>query len=390
MLDLVPLFLHLVATDHQLEVVGLQEILSHVPAERDPDAALRRCAAEARLGIAPQQLGHQAFVGWLTVAVDLPDLVQRHAVARKQTSMHNKNLAVDAMAQGQYTERLAKELVEVLVVLLGDLALETVELVHVSRLVVASGEIDAGGAKQFPREHNQYYLNRERSTVHEIPVEDVRVVLCGIPVDLPDVQKIVILPMDVSAHRNPSVVWHVYVDDGWQSFQQRKHVHHDCISALPGQGLLVLLPLHELLAELSGDLPALVDGARVRAVDGHAAHVDGLANGLCPVTGDCAGEDLLLADPLALLQLRARVLVIGRELAQLSEILQGILVPPQRHVSRASSVPSLREIFLGLDGLRRVEEGCAVAFHLDMAERPVRKIYLDGRVLRLGSIIQGV
>ena len=72
---LVALVLDLVAADHVVQAVELQEPVGDVGAELAADAALGRRAAGKGLGVGPQELAHDAVLGWLAVAGGGTDVV---------------------------------------------------------------------------------------------------------------------------------------------------------------------------------------------------------------------------------------------------------------------------------------------------------------------------
>mmetsp|Transcript_7011 Transcript_7011/g.19921 ORF Transcript_7011/g.19921 Transcript_7011/m.19921 type:complete len:468 (-) Transcript_7011:31-1434(-) len=386
MLDLVTLLFHLVAPDHEFQVVGLQEVVCHILSECDADPALRRRAALAALRVAPQHLRHEALVGGLAVAVHLPDGVEGDVVRREEAPVNHEDLLVDDVAERQEAERLAEERVQVLVELFGYLALEAVELVHVSRLMIAPRKVHVLRVAQLPREQDQDHLGGERAAVDEVPVEQVRVVLRREAVDLPNVQQVVVLAVHVTADCELLVLRHVNVDQRRQVLEQLDHVEHDRVGVLLGYGLFLPLPLHQLLAKLRRHLAALVHGPAVLRVYVHAAQDHRLAHGLRLVARNRKRELLLLHLFLAGLELLPCVLVARRQLAQLREVLQGILRAPQGQVGGAPSVVALREVWLRLYRLRSVRQSGAVALHLQVAEGAVRVVDLDVGVLFLHAI----
>mmetsp|Transcript_61070 Transcript_61070/g.157487 ORF Transcript_61070/g.157487 Transcript_61070/m.157487 type:complete len:248 (+) Transcript_61070:261-1004(+) len=202
MIQLVALLLHLMASDHQLQAVGLQEVLRDILPKSHANAALGGHAAPARLRIAPQHLRHQPLVGRLALAVHLPNVVELHPIPREQAAMHDEDLAIDDVAQGQQAERLAEELVQLLIIFVRDLALEAVELVHVPRLVVAPCKVDVAGVEELPGKECQDDLDGKGPTIHEVAVEHVRVLRRRHSIHLPDVKQVVVLTMHVTANRD--------------------------------------------------------------------------------------------------------------------------------------------------------------------------------------------
>eukprot|EP00962_Isochrysis_galbana_P021762 scaffold6436_cov113-Isochrysis_galbana.AAC.3 len=79
--------------DHKLEVVALEEIRRHVGTEGEADTPFARRAARTRLRVGPKDLRHKTLIRRLAPPVDLPDVVDRHVVARKEAAMHDQHLA---------------------------------------------------------------------------------------------------------------------------------------------------------------------------------------------------------------------------------------------------------------------------------------------------------
>mmetsp|Transcript_8424 Transcript_8424/g.22899 ORF Transcript_8424/g.22899 Transcript_8424/m.22899 type:complete len:334 (-) Transcript_8424:348-1349(-) len=332
MLDLVALLLHLVAADDQLQAVLLQEVLGHVGSEGNTDPALGGYSPLSWLGVAPQHLRHQPGIRGLLLSVHSPDRVQRNVVLREEASVDHEDLVLDDVAERQEAEGLAEELVEVLVVLLGDLSLEAVELVHASRLVVPSCKVHVVGVQQLPCKQNEDNLDGERASVNKVTVEEVGVGRGRHTVDLPDVHQVVVLPVHVATDGDLAILRHIHVYQGGAGLQEVDHVHDDRVGVLLGDGLLLPLPLHQLFAELRGDFAFPVDWAIVAGSNVHAAHVDRLADRLRPVARDGHRKLLAFNNLLAVLQLGTGVPVLRRQLAQLGKVLQSVFGPPEGHV----------------------------------------------------------
>mmetsp|Transcript_13091 Transcript_13091/g.28852 ORF Transcript_13091/g.28852 Transcript_13091/m.28852 type:complete len:265 (-) Transcript_13091:1041-1835(-) len=176
-LDFIPLLLHLVAADDEFEVICLKEVGRHILPKRYANAPLGSHAAVARLRVAPEHLCHQALIRRLAVSIHLPDRVQRNVVLREEASMDNKDFRVDDVAQRKEAKRLAEQLVQLLVVLFGDLPLKTVEFVHVPCLVVTPGQVHMSRVQELPCEESNDDLHGKGAPVYEVPVKNVRVVL---------------------------------------------------------------------------------------------------------------------------------------------------------------------------------------------------------------------
>mmetsp|Transcript_5062 Transcript_5062/g.14904 ORF Transcript_5062/g.14904 Transcript_5062/m.14904 type:complete len:669 (+) Transcript_5062:275-2281(+) len=422
--------LHLVRADDALQPVLLAEPLRDVGAEHVDALGLpvRRAVANAAAGVAPQHVDDDALVvgglvaggradglritlgGDLSVAVDGIDLREarqrrhRNGIGRvvglpghpdarvgpREAGVEDQNLLVHEVAERQIAEGLREEVEDGHVVLAAALAGKAVEDVGLKHLVVAAVHVDEAGVLELEGDQNHDDLDGPGAAVDEVAVEEVGVVLGGHPVHRPDVQQVVVLPVHVAADVDGARLGDLYVHEGRARLEQLDHVQDDGVGVLLRDGLLLLLPLHKLLAELRRDRAALVDRASIRVVHDEAVHVHGLADGLRHVARDRHFEflrrDLLLAE----LQLIPRVPVLRRQLAELREVAEGILRPPKGQVGGAAPVPPLREVLLRLDGLRGVHEGEAVVLHLDVAEGPVGIVYLDRGVRLRGDAVERV
>mmetsp|Transcript_2866 Transcript_2866/g.6499 ORF Transcript_2866/g.6499 Transcript_2866/m.6499 type:complete len:230 (-) Transcript_2866:1055-1744(-) len=139
MINLIPLVLALVAPHEKFQVVGLQKPLSHVGPKGHAHPPLALLAARDVDRVRPQQLSHRArVIGRLTVPVNLPEVLKICLVLGKETPVQHKHLVVDDVGEGQPPEGVSEEVHHVLGVLVHYLTLESVHLVHVDRLVVAS------------------------------------------------------------------------------------------------------------------------------------------------------------------------------------------------------------------------------------------------------------
>mmetsp|Transcript_13152 Transcript_13152/g.36037 ORF Transcript_13152/g.36037 Transcript_13152/m.36037 type:complete len:267 (-) Transcript_13152:328-1128(-) len=263
--------------------------------------------------------------------------------------MDDEDLFCDHVAQRQQAECLAEELIQLLVVLFSYLTLEPIQLVHIPSLVVSSRKVHRFRVQKLPRKQDDDDLNRERTSIHEVPIEEVRVSYRRHAVDLPNVQKVVVLSVHVAADRELAVVGDLYVHESRRALQQGDHVEDDLVRVLLCEGLLVLLPLHQLLTKFERDFPAGVDGACISTLHGHLVQIQRLADWLSELGADGHSELGRLHLLLARLQLLSRVLVLRDQLTKLREVLKRILCPAQREESSASSVPALGELRLGLD-----------------------------------------
>mmetsp|Transcript_88209 Transcript_88209/g.246809 ORF Transcript_88209/g.246809 Transcript_88209/m.246809 type:complete len:317 (-) Transcript_88209:327-1277(-) len=269
MLDLKAVVLQLVAPDDQLQTVRQEELARHVLAKGDAHAALGGAAAADGCRIAPEHLRHEALRRRLATAVHFAERRQRHAVLGKKPPVHHEDLAVEDVAEGQEIKGNAEKGVERGVVLRDHLRHEPVVLVQASRLVIATCKEHTPGVQQFPSEQAQHDLDRERTSVHKVAIEDVRVFLGRNPVQLKDVQEIVKLTVDVAADRDLAPFRHLDVDDGLFLLEQCRNVEDHLASG--GEGYLVAsaLPLHQGLAVLRGDAAApVLRPAALRAARG--------------------------------------------------------------------------------------------------------------------------
>mmetsp|Transcript_92004 Transcript_92004/g.259949 ORF Transcript_92004/g.259949 Transcript_92004/m.259949 type:complete len:302 (-) Transcript_92004:458-1363(-) len=268
------------ATDHELQIVFLEEIFGDVLAEGDAHTAFRRHAAPASLGVAPQHLGHQTLVRRLTVPIHLPDGIQSNIVLREKAPVDHEDLSIDHVAQRQQTERFAEHLVEVRIILLGHFALKPIELVHVPCFVIASRQVQVVRVAQFPCEKREDHLHGKGASIHEVAVEEIWVVLRGDAIDLENVQEIVKLPMYVATNCDLAIFGDLNVDQRLESPEQLNHVEDNRVSELFRDGQFLLVPFHELLAKSRRDFPTCVDGALVRGVYVHCPKIHGLADRL--------------------------------------------------------------------------------------------------------------
>lgn len=101
--DLVPLHADLMRSNDGLEAIVLAEALRDIWSELHPDTALARTTARLWLWVGPEHLHHQALLAWLSlsVAVELPDIVERCLIIGEKTAMKNKILVGDQSGKRQ-------------------------------------------------------------------------------------------------------------------------------------------------------------------------------------------------------------------------------------------------------------------------------------------------
>ena len=72
------------------DLVQLAPALGDIRSESYAYTSLGRTASISVLWICPQRLAHQAFLAWLSVALDLTDVIERDIVLGEQTAVDDK------------------------------------------------------------------------------------------------------------------------------------------------------------------------------------------------------------------------------------------------------------------------------------------------------------
>ena len=80
--------------DDVLQVIVLQEPSRHVRPELTAHTSLTGRPAEAWLGVGPEELAHDPFLGRLLVSLRGLDVRQADVVLAEQTSVHHQHLGV--------------------------------------------------------------------------------------------------------------------------------------------------------------------------------------------------------------------------------------------------------------------------------------------------------
>ena len=104
----------------------------------------------------------------LSESVNGADVVKRDVIAREQAAVHHEHLPSKHRTKRQAAEHLREELHHRLIVLCPNLALEAVQAVHRLRLVVASGEEQAGRVEALQSKESEDDFHRERAAVHKV------------------------------------------------------------------------------------------------------------------------------------------------------------------------------------------------------------------------------
>jgi hypothetical protein len=71
---------HLMASDHEVKVIGFQERLCDVRTKLYPAATLAWCTTGLRLRVTPENVAHDSRVRRLPEALDLSDVVKSHPI----------------------------------------------------------------------------------------------------------------------------------------------------------------------------------------------------------------------------------------------------------------------------------------------------------------------
>ena len=116
----------------------------------------------------------------------------------KETSVHDQDSAIDAMTQRQPIVQVGKEIDHLIGVFSFDLSFEAVHFVHVLALVVAARHEKVVGIQEFVAEQDENALDRERTAVHKVSVEQVGILFRRLTIQLENVHQVVILAMNIS------------------------------------------------------------------------------------------------------------------------------------------------------------------------------------------------
>lgn len=115
------------------------------------------------------------------------------------------------MADGKVAEQLRKQVVNLNIVLLLNFSFEPVHLVELLRLMVASTHKEMLRQAHLPCKQRHDDFHSKRSSVNEVSVEHVRVLLRRVPIQLENIEQIIVLPMDVTADCDLLEVVDLYV-----------------------------------------------------------------------------------------------------------------------------------------------------------------------------------
>lgn len=120
--------------------------------------------------------------------------------------MKDQDLLIDQVRNWHFAKEISEEIVKLDRVFLCDLAFEAIHLIHVLGLMVSSTQVHGPGQSHFPHEQSQDALDRPASSVYKVSIKQIGVRLTGVAIQLVDVQQIIVLPMDISAHCNLLII----------------------------------------------------------------------------------------------------------------------------------------------------------------------------------------
>lgn len=150
--------------------------------------------------IAPEGLAEDALIAGLLEPRSVLDVLQRDAVFREKPAVRNVNFRVDAMREGQLAEKIAEEIVGLSIVLVLDFSLESVDFVQILTFVVAARHEKVLRVRNFCSQQRDDDFARERSSVDEVAVEQVNVLLWRLTVEIENIHEIIVLTVDISAY----------------------------------------------------------------------------------------------------------------------------------------------------------------------------------------------
>lgn len=369
LLVLEALWLNLVAPHEQSQPVVLKESLGDVWTEHDADSALRRMSSVGVTWVRPEQLDHDALVARLSLPVLFGDLAELDAIFGEEATVANHDLAVDHMAQRQVAEELREELVGLHVVLGLDFALEAVHLVQLLGLVVAAAHEKVLRVANFPGEHQHDDFDREGAAIDEITVENVWILLRGVPVQLENVHQVVVLAMDVAADRDFLQLVNRHLDKRVKRLENLRRLLNDHSGVLLVEHFSVALVLHERDDPFRGDiLDRLQPRPRVRVLHKDLIRVD---DNFGFLVDDGLGQELLLVGLECDLVLLSGVAVLRLQLADLLEGQDSLFHLSERDVSLTLSVETFDVLRVEFHGLAGIEQRELVFLHFETREGPI-------------------
>ena len=168
--------------------------------------------------------------------------------------MHDQNLGVDAVAEGEPVIHLREQRHHLLWVFGLYLALEAVHPVHVLTLVISARHEEMVGEEQLEPEQGEDALHGEAAPVHEVTVEEVGVLLRGEAIQLEDVHEVEELAVNVAADRELGLVGHWDVHQGGLGLEVFLDVEEDLECVAPVKRLLALVTVHQGLHEVQRNL----------------------------------------------------------------------------------------------------------------------------------------
>ncbi len=195
MLDIIALHSNLMTSNDSLESIPLTEPLGDVGAKLESDTSLTRTSSGGRFGIGPEHLHHEALLTGLTLgmSIELPDVIERDVIVREQAAVQGEILLADQCRQGKGREGFRKQLEDALVVFRLAFPFESIDLVHVVRLVISPVQEEAGRIQPFVGIQKQRDLGRPGASVDKVAVEEVGVGRRWIAIQSEDFEKVEIL-----------------------------------------------------------------------------------------------------------------------------------------------------------------------------------------------------
>ena len=181
------------------QTVGGQELRGDVRTECHRNTPLTDLSPLVYAGVCPQEIAHDALLGWFTQSIHLSDILQFNPILSEEATMAHHHLPIDNIAQRQVAEQLGECIVNLSTILCLDLPLKTIDHINLLSLMVSSGKVQEIMVACLPCQESQHTFDRERPSIHEVTVEEVFIIYGWYSVHLEDVHEIVVLSMNVSA-----------------------------------------------------------------------------------------------------------------------------------------------------------------------------------------------
>lgn len=197
--------------------------------------------------IGPEDVAHCSFLWRLDESINFLDVLCSDAVFTRKAAVTDHNFFVEDIGKWKRTEELRESFIDPnILVLCLNFSLKPVNMVHLLGLMISSSHMQEVFIGALPSNEREHALDRERTSIYEISIEEVLVSNSWKSIEFEDVVEIVVLTMDISADGDFFIILDGVVDQRFVTAENVLALLDELKRETLVEGFLLLEALHQL------------------------------------------------------------------------------------------------------------------------------------------------